>query len=118
MRARDNPFRTERILEIRYRPQGCSWDDLLRRLAGMDYRAAIVGPEGSGKTTLLEDLEPRLRALGLGVRMLRLDLERREFPAARRWADLVVPTESTDELTEWTGGPLVLTGELSESRVG
>jgi hypothetical protein len=83
MRARDNPFSTDRVLKIRYRPRGWTWDELLDRLARMDYRAAIVGPEGRGKTTLMEDLEPHLRAKGFGVRRLCLTRERPAFDA--RW---------------------------------
>ncbi len=73
MRARDNPFSTDRVLQVRYRPEGTDWDELLLRLAGLGYRAAIVGPKGSGKTTLLEDLAPRLDQLGFQTTMLRLD---------------------------------------------
>ena len=68
MNARENPFRTSRVLQVRYRPLDGTWDGLMARLAGLDYRAAIVGHEGSGKTTLLEDLAPRLAALGFSVR--------------------------------------------------
>lgn len=78
MRARDNPFRSERVLEVRYRPAG-SWEALLAKLESLGRRAAIVGPKGSGKTTLLEDLAPRLRAAGFGVRELRLDAETPRF---------------------------------------
>src|SRR5687768_9283988 len=83
MRARDNPFSTDRVLKIRYRPRGWTWDGLLARLASLDYRAAIVGPEGRGKTTLLQDLEPHLTARGFGVKHLRLTRERPSFP--RQW---------------------------------
>lgn len=79
MRARDNPFRTDRVLAVRYRLTGGSWDDLLDRLDALGRRAAIVGPRGTGKTTLLEDLAPRLRARGFGVRELRLDEEAPDF---------------------------------------
>jgi hypothetical protein len=79
MRARDNPFRTDRVLEVRYRPLRGTWDELLARLDGLRYRAAIVGPQGSGKTTLLEDLAPRLRERGYAVRELRLDTETPRF---------------------------------------
>jgi hypothetical protein len=79
MRARDNPFRTDRVLEVRYRPLRGSWDDLLTKLHALRYRAAIVGPQGSGKTTLLEDLAPRLRERGHTVRELRLDTETPRF---------------------------------------
>ncbi|MGE5610533.1 MAG: hypothetical protein ACM359_14880 [Bacillota bacterium] len=68
MRARENPFATDRVLQIRYRLQGETWPGLLQRLAGLRYRAAIVGPEGTGKTTLLEDLRPHLEELGFRVR--------------------------------------------------
>ena len=79
MRARDNPFRTDRVLEVRYRPLRGSWDDLLAKLHALRYRAAVVGPQGSGKTTLLEDLAPRLRDRGYTVRELRLDTETPRF---------------------------------------
>lgn len=82
MRARDNPFRTDRVLEVRYRPLRGTWDDLLRKLDALRYRAAIVGPQGSGKTTLLEDLAPRLRERGYAVRELRLDTETPRFAPA------------------------------------
>jgi hypothetical protein len=80
MRARDNPFSTDRVLKIRYRPRGWTWDGLIERLARLNYRAAIVGPEGRGKTTLLEDLEPLLAARGFAVKWARLTRERPAFP--------------------------------------
>lgn len=79
MRARDNPFRTDRVLQVRYRLQDGTWDALLGRLEDLRFRGAIVGPQGSGKTTLLEDLAPRLAARGFAVRPLRLDTESPRF---------------------------------------
>ena len=79
IRARDNPFAADRVLRVRYRPQGWTWDGLLERLAAMNYRGAIVGPEGRGKTTLLEDLAGRLVAAGHAVKHLRLTRERPAF---------------------------------------
>ncbi len=79
MKARDNPFKTDRVLGVRYRLRGGTWEELLARLKTLDYRAAIVGPNGAGKTTLLEDLEPVLGGLGFRVRRLRLDRETRSF---------------------------------------
>ena len=67
-KARDNPFRTDRVEAIGYQPQGATWPDLMNRLVQLNYRAAIVGPEGSGKTTLMDELAPRLGDLGFGVR--------------------------------------------------
>jgi hypothetical protein len=75
MRARDNPFRSDRVLSVRYRLQSGTWKDLLARFEALGRRAAIVGPQGSGKTTLLEDLAPHFRGKGDSVRDLRLDTE-------------------------------------------
>ena len=82
MRARDNPFRTDRVLSVRYRLLEGTLDGLLDRFEAMGRRAAIVGPKGHGKTTLLEDLAPRLRARGFTVRELRLDEEHPGFDGA------------------------------------
>ena len=81
MRARDNPFAVDRVLAVRYKPQGWTWEALLSRLEHLRYRAAIVGPQGSGKTTLLEDLGPRLLARGFDPVFLRLHDEHRRFDA-------------------------------------
>jgi hypothetical protein len=78
VRARDNPFRSERVLSLRYRLGG-NWDALLARFERLGRRAAVVGPHGSGKTTLLEDLAPRLREAGFTTRPLRLDTETPRF---------------------------------------
>src|SRR5688572_8190531 len=64
MLAHENPFRTERVLRIRYRLAESELQSLLRQWESYGKRGAIVGPEGSGKTTLLEDLEIRLQAMG------------------------------------------------------
>lgn len=79
MKARENPFKTDSVLGVRYRLRDRSWDDLFERLKKLNYRAAIVGPHGTGKTTLLEDMEPRLVALGFRVIHLRLDRETSKF---------------------------------------
>lgn len=81
MRACDNPFATHRVLQLRFQPQGTTWNALLDRLSALDYRAAIVGPKGSGKTTLLEELAPRLAERDLIPRSLRLDAQHRRFAA-------------------------------------
>lgn len=81
MRARDNPFSSERILSVRF-VEG-SWDEFLATLKSWNYRGAIVGPKGHGKTTLLEDLVPRLAALGFNTRFIGLSSERRKLPASK-----------------------------------
>jgi len=96
MRARENPFSTDRVLTARFRLQDdTTWGDLLRRLAGLGYRAAIVGPDGSGKTTLLEDLKPRLRARRFSVRRLSLNRWRRRLPrrVARQFFRSLAPRD-------------------------
>jgi hypothetical protein len=82
MRARDNPFRTDRVLTIRYRMIDGSFPGMMDRLAELGYRGAIIGPKGAGKTTLLEDLEPALTALDFNITRLRLDDLQRSFPPA------------------------------------
>lgn len=83
-RARDNPFRVERVLQVRYRfEQDEDWDRLLQRLAVLGWRGAIVGHEGAGKTTLQEDLADRLAAQGRSIVWLRLNRENRRTAAAQ-----------------------------------
>ncbi len=68
MRARENPFRTERIGSLAFRHPTLSFDAIRRRLAAQGGRGAIVGPKGSGKTTLLRELGRRLAGEGLRLR--------------------------------------------------
>jgi hypothetical protein len=60
MRAKDNPFRVQRLDRLGYRLEGASWEGLLARWEALGRRAALVGLEGRGKTTLLEELAGRL----------------------------------------------------------
>jgi len=53
MRARDNPFRSERVERLVYRAERFDWKLLEARLTEAGGRGAIVGPQGHGKTTLL-----------------------------------------------------------------
>jgi hypothetical protein len=75
VRARDNPFATVNLHQVRYRLRGATWDQLLARLEQLRWRAAVVGPHGSGKTTFLESLVPRLQELGFKTVPLRLSEE-------------------------------------------
>lgn len=66
-RARDNPFRVERVHALGYRfPENP--DVLLARFDQLGRRAVIVGAEGSGKTTLLARLAPAFEEAGWAVR--------------------------------------------------
>jgi len=81
VKARENPFRSERVIEtIRYTCPDADLETLIARLAALRYRAAIVGPHGAGKTTLLEDLERALQDRGFRVTSLRLTTDDRRLP--------------------------------------
>jgi hypothetical protein len=87
MLARENPFRSERIEGLAFRPEGFSLEGLVEKLAALGGRGAIVGPEGSGKTTLLESLAPHFQARGYGIRLLRLGPENWESNRGKLSAD-------------------------------
>jgi MoxR-like ATPase len=82
MRARDNPFATERVLQLRYQfPSGTDgWAMLLDRLETLHFHAALVGPHGAGKTTLLEDLGYRLKDRGFRIHSVFLNEQDRVYP--------------------------------------
>jgi ATPase subunit of ABC transporter with duplicated ATPase domains len=111
MRARDNPFAVQRVLAVRYRLAGVTWEELQARLAAHRFRAAIVGPHGHGKTTLLEDLGERLGDQGFRIRTATLhEGERRLGPrrSAALFRDphprdllLVDGAEQLDRLAWW-----------------
>lgn len=84
MKARENPFRSERVEALRYRSEGFSWDALEARLISMGGRGAIVGPHGHGKTTLLLEWAARCRRRGEGVIAFRLRERQRLLDADQR----------------------------------
>lgn len=109
-RARDNPFRVQRITALEYRlPRGTSWEGLLARFHHLGRRAALVGEHGRGKSTLLRELadrlaeggfRPRFVHLGRGQRRLARDQEELLFrdPGAR---DLWL-VDGADHLGWWS----------------
>lgn len=72
MRARDNPFRVERLHELAFRFQRGSIAELIGLLEAQQWRGAIVGPHGSGKTTLIEELRHELRERSIPTERLRI----------------------------------------------
>ena len=84
MRARDNPYRVERVDRVGFRLPGGNWEELLIRLAALDYRAAVVGRKGRGKTRLLEELAGRLFARGWRPVWLRLSRRHRWLDREQR----------------------------------
>lgn len=83
--ARLNPFAAGRVEALAFRfPEGLDWPTLLERLEGLDFRAALVGPEGHGKTTLLEQLGERLETRGFATRRVTLRRGQRRLPKTDR----------------------------------
>ena len=70
MKARENPFRSERLAALPFRFVDGGWDELWARFERCGRRAALVGPAGSGKTTLLRELARRLPGRGLAARLV------------------------------------------------
>ena len=63
MKARENPFKAERVIAtIRYTCPDGDLDTLIARLAALGYRAAIVGCHGAGKTTFVDRKSTRLNS--------------------------------------------------------
>lgn len=83
MKARENPFATDRLERIEFRLEpGTTWAGLEERFVALGCRAALVGPHGSGKTTLAEQLAARWRDRGWEVRMIRLSEESSRLSAS------------------------------------
>ena len=80
---RDNPFATcwtnPGALAFRFN-DGQSVKQLVAKLAGQQWRGAIIGPHGSGKSTLLESLKPAIVAAGRSIRATSLHDGQRRLP--------------------------------------
>lgn len=74
MKARDNPFRVERLHQLRFRPRDVL-EQVIAQLENSNYRGAIVGPHGTGKSTLLEEMNGLLRLREKDSSLLRLTAE-------------------------------------------
>lgn len=70
MKARDNPFATDRLERVLpFVPEWSigSWQEIDHRLEKYGHRCAITGDHGAGKTTLLDALSVRFVAEGADV---------------------------------------------------
>jgi len=62
IKARENPFRSQRLVEFRYHIDSHQLDRMVGEIeAANRFRLSIMGPEGTGKTVLLEDLASRFQ---------------------------------------------------------
>jgi|tagenome__1003787_1003787.scaffolds.fasta_scaffold20320562_1 hypothetical protein len=79
----DNPFATcwtkPGALQFEFE-HGQSEVKLVRSLAALDWRGAIIGPHGSGKSTLLESLKPAICDFGREVIAISLRNGQRRLP--------------------------------------
>jgi len=93
VRARENPFRTERLRALPFRRRahlqrdGPAAPRLRDELSTAGGRAAIVGPHGSGKTTLLHELGQQLEADGFRLTRGFLN-DALRTPPLRHWLGL------------------------------
>ena len=108
MRARDNPYRVERLEQLTYRFSTGGWEEILATLRRHRYRGAVVGPHGSGKTTLIEELRDRLIAQGIPVALLNLNEQTRgrNQQLADDWlretpADTILILDGAEQLNAW-----------------
>lgn len=67
VKARNNPFRCDRLQALSYEGLNGGMASLLARLQDLNYTGAAIGSKGSGKTTLLCDLKVALKPLGIPV---------------------------------------------------
>lgn len=103
MRARDNPFSTNRvegILQFDPALMGESWDEIDSRWLKLNKRAALIGPHGAGKTTFIDSFSQRLVDQGAEVLRIFLNSESPRI-SSRQWK----------ELTKATGKIIILDGE-------
>lgn len=103
MRARDNPFATDRIERLlTFRPEwmDTSWNNIQHRWQSLDQRAALTGRHGAGKTTFMDAWKTRLTERGHQVVSLFLNREKPTFT-----------TQSWEAVEHCAGKIILLDGE-------
>ncbi len=119
MKARDNPFRSERLEGLAFREPGFSWEELEARLTAAGGRGAIVGPEGHGKTTLLFEWRDRWEAAGWKTVFVRAGRGQRRLCEAQKrgLADAEAVFADSAEQLGWGGWREFLALTRSTKRV-
>ncbi len=72
MKARENPFRVERLHRLKFLFPDGTMENFLKKIERTQFRGAIVGPHGAGKTTLIEEVMCEFRERGISFSHLRL----------------------------------------------
>ena len=106
MKAKENPFRVERLHELPYLfPEGDSFAQFFTRVEANHFRGALVGPHGAGKTTLLLELLDELDRRNIEYRHLQLRDES-GFNKGRQLADWISTAPSSAVLVLDSAGLL------------
>lgn len=89
-----NPFRTERLDALAFRPHhpDLTADAVVERFRAAGWHGAVVGPHGSGKSTLLKRL---VAEAATGHRVVELFVNR-QTPRAQRRAELARVIDAID----------------------
>ncbi|QDT31719.1 AAA family ATPase [Thalassoglobus polymorphus] len=89
MKARENPFRVDRVHALPFEFENDSFNLFYSRLKAAHFRGAIIGPHGTGKTTLLNELQNQLQQAGIPYKALRLMDDGRDSNKVRiqEWLD-------------------------------
>ncbi len=108
MKARENPFRVDRVHALPFEFENDSFDLFYSRLKAAQFRGAIIGPHGTGKTTLLNEVQNQLQQAGIPHKALRLMDDGRDCNKDRiqKWLDssseeMVLILDSAGLLNYW-----------------
>ncbi len=101
MKARENPFRAEKVITLEFQPQQATMEQLWQNLAAMGWHGALVGPCGTGKTTLLETLQARLESERKTVLFLRFDTKQRRLQIPERKGEVALLVDGVEQLSRF-----------------
>lgn len=89
MKAKDNPYRVERIHSLPFLFTDQDFAQFYQVVKDHNFRGAIVGPHGSGKTTLVENLIKEFQSRRIPVTHCRLqdDGKSANESRLRKWID-------------------------------